>query len=59
MIRNDYDIEDCPSLGELFGGDADDEDADVGFIRQCYFNQIFERVQEYDVYRCVCVCMCV
>jgi hypothetical protein len=51
VIRNEYDIEDCPTLDEILAGDAGDTTVDVGFIRQCYFNQFFERLQEYDVYR--------
>ena len=53
MIRNEYDIEDCPTLDEILAGDAGDTTVDVGFIRQCYFNQFFERLQEYDVYRSI------
>ena len=59
MIRNDYNIDDCPSL---FGSDDDEDDDDdddevdvvvdvVGFIRQCYFNQIFEQIQQFDTVR--------
>ena len=51
VIRNNHSIDDCPSIGDIFGGNAGDEEITVGFIRQCYINQIFERVQEYDVYR--------
>ena len=48
MIRNNQSLEDCP---DIFGGDSLDTEVNVGFIRQCYFNQIFDAVQEYDVYR--------
>ena len=51
VIRNNFSIDDCPSLGELFRGGGDDSDVNVGYIRQCYFNQMFEWVQQYDVYR--------
>ena len=51
VIRNNHSIDDCPSIGDIFGGNAGDEEITVGFIRQCYINQIFEQVQEYDVYR--------
>ena len=50
-IRNDYNIEDCPTVDEIFAGNTEDTTVDVGFIRECYINQFFERLQEYDVYR--------
>jgi prominin 1 len=51
VIRNEYNPEDCPTLDEILAGDAEDTTVDVGFIRQCYINQFFERLQEYDEYR--------
>ena len=65
MIQNDFNSDDCPSLGDVFGGEAEDIEVDVGFIRECYFNQIFEQIKEYDVYRYIlymqmyihCTCM--
>lgn len=51
VIRNDYDIDDCPTVDDLLSGEAEDTTVDVGFIRQCYINQFFERLQEYDQYR--------
>ena len=52
VIRNNQSLEDCP---DIFGGDSLDTEVNVGFIRQCYFNQIFDAVQEYDVYRYMCM----
>ena len=46
---NNQTLEDCPDI--FGGGFGSDIEVNVGFIRQCYFNQIFDRVQEYDVYR--------
>ena len=53
VIRNEYNPEDCPTLDEILAGDAEDTTVDVGFIRQCYINQFFERLQEYDEYRSI------
>ena len=49
VIMNNQTLEDCPDI--FGGGFGSDIEVNVGFIRQCYFNQIFDRVQEYDVYR--------
>ena len=54
VIRNDFNIEDCPDVDQLLNGEANNITVDVGFIRECYINQFFERLQEYDEYRYVC-----
>ena len=48
VIRNDYAIEDCPTVEEIARGEEGNVTLDVGYIRQCYINQFFEQIQEYD-----------
>lgn len=58
VIQNNQSLEDCPSISDIYSGNAGDVEVNVGFIRQCYINQIFEEVQMYDVYRYDGSCTC-
>lgn len=49
VILNNFTSTECPDLYDL--QEAEDVEVNVGFIRQCYINQVFEQIQEYDVYR--------
>ena len=49
FIQDDQNADDCPGLSNL----NFDNDVDVGYIRECVINEVFDNVQRYDRYRLV------